>query len=118
MGFRFAIALGGAGLALWTAPVNAGPCSEDLYQADVAIGKRLDAIAAEGKTGVESTFATKHRQPTPATVAGAEAQLGDISDSQLQAVRDFMRQAKEADDRGDKASCENALAGAKKILGM
>jgi hypothetical protein len=41
----------------------------------------LDAVAAKGKAGTESTFATTHRQPTQMTVAGAEEQLGEVSEA-------------------------------------
>jgi len=89
-----------------------------LYKADVDIGKRLEAIAARGRAGTESSFATLHRQPTPATVAGAEEQVGDVSEAQANAVRNFMAEAKTADEAGEKAACENALSEARKILGM
>lgn len=114
----FAISICATALALWAASAEAGPCTEDLYRADVAIGKRLDELAARGRAGTESAFATMHRQPTPATIAGAEAQVGDITPAQVDAVRNFMAEAKKADEAGDKAACENALSEARKILGM
>ena len=104
--------------AAFPAPSRAGPCAEDLYKADVEIGKRLDAIAAKGRPGPESDFATTHHQPTPSTVAGAEEKVGDISSAQVETVRRFMAEAKTADDAGDKAACETALAEARKIFGM
>ncbi len=105
-------------MALWAVSAHAGPCAEDLYNAGVEIGKRLDAIAARGRAGAESTFATSHHQPTPATIAGAEEKLGDISESQVRAVREYLSKAKAADDAGDKPACENALSEARTILGM
>lgn len=113
-------ALAFAALIFGLCPVlsYAGPCADDLYKASVDIGKRLDDIAAQGKAGAESTFATAHHQPTPATVAGAEEKLGDISEAQVKAVHEFMVQAKQADDAGDKASCEKALSAARTLLGM
>ena len=117
---RVALALAScaAASALWAAPAEAGPCAEDLYRADVDIGKRLDELAARGRTGTQSTFATMHRQPTPATVAGAEETVGDISAAELDAVRKYMAEAKKADEAGDKAACENAMSQARKLLGM
>ena len=100
------------------APVHAGPCADDLYKADVDIGKRLDELAAQGKAGTESTFATMHRQPTPATVAGAEEKIGDVSESQVKAVREYLAEAKRADDANDKPACEQALSEARKLMGM
>ena len=52
--------------------------------ADVA---KLEAQAAAGRSARESTSATTHRQPTPGLIAAAEAELGDISSEQLQAVQ-------------------------------
>jgi hypothetical protein len=118
MRVRLPVALGGAAVALLAASAHAGPCAEDLYNAGVEIGKRLDAIAARGRAGAESTFATSHHQPTPATIAGAEEKLGDISEEQARAVHEYMAAAKRADDAGDKPACENALSEARKILGM
>ena len=97
---------------------NAGPCAADLLKADDEIGKRLEAIAAKGKTGAESTFATTHHQPTPATLAGAEEKVGDISEQDAQSVRTYLKEARQADDAGDKPACEKALGEARKILGM
>ncbi len=115
---RAILALAAIICAFCPAPSRAGACANDLYQAEVAINRELDAIAARGKAAAESTFATSHHQPTPATVAGAEAQVGDVSDSQVQAVRTFMLEARAADDRGDTNGCEAALVKAKKVLGM
>jgi hypothetical protein len=118
MRVQTAVALGAAASALWAASAWAGPCGDDLYKADIEVGRRLDAIAAKGRTGVESSFATTHHQPTPATVAGAEQKLGDISEAQVKTVREFMAEAHKADDAGDKAACEKALSEARKLLGM
>ena len=118
MTMRAVLAFLALAAALCPAPSRAGPCAEEIYQADVAINKKLDAIAARGKSGDESAFATSHHQPTPATVAGAEESLGDISESDVSAVRAFMQEARKADERGDKPACEKALSEARKILKM
>jgi hypothetical protein len=112
-GGRVLVALG---LALVCPQAHAGPCAAEIYQTDIAIGKRLNVAAAEGKSGVESSFATLHRQPTPQTVAGAEAKLGDLPDADLRRIEIFMDAARQADASDNKAECENALAEAKKIL--
>ena len=44
----------------------------------------------------ESTAATMHRQPTPRSIAAAEAQLGNISQEQLTAVEGLMTDARAA----------------------
>jgi hypothetical protein len=118
MTMRALVAFAAFACVVCPALAYAGPCAEDLYKADLDIGKRLDEIAANGKAGAESTFATAHHQPTPATVAGAEEKLGDISEAQVTAVRNYMAEAKQADDSGDKNACEKALSEARNILGM
>jgi hypothetical protein len=109
--------LGAVVFTLVCVPALAGPCANEIYQADIAIGKWLDAAAAKGKAGDQSTFATMHRQPTPATIAGAEEQVGDIPAAVVEEVRAFMQAARKADEAGDKAGCEKALAEAKAISG-
>jgi hypothetical protein len=118
MKISLTIASGAAALALWTGESFAGPCTDEVYQADVAIGKRLDAAAAAGKAAPESNFATMHRQPTPRTVAGAEAQVGDLSDADLNTITQDMEAAREADAANDQAGCEKALADVRRILGI
>lgn len=112
------VAFGGLALTSWDGAAQAGPCANDIFQADTAINKRLDAIAANGKPAAESDFATMHRQPTPATIAGAEEKVGDIPETGVQDIRKFMAEARQADDAGDKAACEKALSEAKTILGL
>lgn len=110
------LALGAIILVLAPLAAEAGPCTDEIYQTDIAIGKRLNGAAAHGATGTESTFATMHRQPTPSTVAGAEAKLGDLPDADLRRIETFMDAARKADASNDKATCEQALAEAHKIL--
>jgi len=112
-----AAALFAAASAIGAAGAAAGPCAGDIYKADVEIGKRLDALAAGGKAGTESSFATTHHQPTPSTVAGAEEKVGDISEAQAADVRKWMAEARRADAAGDKDTCEKALAQAHSLLG-
>ncbi len=99
-------------------PARAGPCADDIHETDQAVYARLGAIAAQGKTGAETTFATTHRQPTPGTVAQAEAKAGDLSEDQVNAVTQDMMQARTADAANDLAACEEALAEARKALGL
>jgi hypothetical protein len=118
MRIRHWVALGAFALTSWAGAAQAGSCADEIYQADLAINKRLDEIAANGKGAKETTFATAHHQPTPATVAGAEANAGDIPASGVADIRKFMVEARQADDAGDKAGCEKALAEAKTIVGL
>jgi hypothetical protein len=114
---RVTPALSALVLAFCAAPAEAGPCTDEIYQADIALGKRLDAAAASGKTGSQSTFATMHRQPTPATVAGAEARLGDLPPAEVDRIEKFLDDARAADAANKKPECEAALAEARKLLG-
>ena len=117
MWVRFVMASGAAALAFLAAPAHAGPCADQIYQADIAIGKRLDAAAAKGKPAAELTFATMHRQPTPQTVAGAEEKAGDLSEADVKALTEFMEEARMADAGGDRPACEKALADIQGLLG-
>jgi len=118
MTIRAAVAFAAMACGLGPTASIAGPCADDLYKADLEIGKRLDELAARGKAGTESAFATMHRQPTPATIAGAEEKVGDVSQTQVDAVRGYLAEAKRADDAGDKAACEKALSEARGLMGM
>jgi len=113
---RYAISSVGMALVLFAAPAHAGPCTDRIYQTDIAVEKLLDAAAAQGQPAAESTFATMHRQPTPRTVAGAEEKAGDLTPAQTQTILDAMEQARKADDAGDQAGCEKALGAAQSIL--
>ncbi len=114
---RAVLALAAVACAASAASARAGPCAADLYKAQVEIGKRLDAIAAKGKSGAEGNFATLHRQPTPGTVAGAEEKVGDISEADVAKVRQSMLAARKADESGDMQACEKALADVRQALG-
>src|SRR5271155_4968510 len=113
---RYAISSAGMALVLIAAPAQAGPCTDRIYQTDIAIEKLLDAAAAQGQPAAESTFATMHRQPTPRSVASAEEKAGDLTPDQTQALMDAMELARKADDGGDQAGCEKALGEAQHIL--
>ncbi len=117
MAVRTAIALSLAALALCSAAAHAGPCAGEIYDADIAIGKRLDAAAAKGKALPEFEAATMHRQPTPQSVAGAEVKAGDLSEADVKALGAFMVEARKADGAGDLAACRKALADLRLILG-
>lgn len=110
----WAIALTAA--ALISAPAFAGPCSSQIDKAQATFDHRLDAEAGEGASGPESTDATLHHQPTPQTIAEAEAKLGDISPDLAQSFIDTLNRARDADDAGKAAECRQAVADALAIL--
>jgi hypothetical protein len=112
----YAAALSGLALVLLAAPARAGPCTQEIYDFDILLNKKLDAAAAAGKSGAQSMAATAHRQPTLKSVEQAEVQLGDISPANAQAFTDAMVEARKADVAGDRAGCEKALNAAKSML--
>jgi GTP cyclohydrolase FolE2 len=96
-------------LAVSTSATFASPCSQEIDRVQAGIDAKLEAQAAAGRFARESTSATTHRQPTPGSIAAAEAELGDISSEQLQAVQVLMTEAREADRAGNQSACERAL---------
>jgi hypothetical protein len=112
----YVTALGGVLLAVSTVQSSAGPCSQQIHDVRVAAANRLDAIAGAGTTGAETPAATMHRQPTPSSVAGAEAKLGELSAPDADAFAQAMQRADLADENGDQADCEQALSEAEHIL--
>jgi hypothetical protein len=116
MAIRHAMALGAAALAVFSTTAHAGPCASQIYDEDVAIGRRLDAAAARGKAAPESQGALLHHQPTPLSVAGAEEKAGDLSEAEVKALAAFMDEARKADVAGDVAACQKALADAERML--
>ena len=106
-----------AALAASMSAAYAGPCSPEVIQIQNLIDARIHAKAAGAATAPESTAAMMHRQPTPSSIAAAEAELGEISPEALNAVNAAMARAVEADGAGDRSACEQALADAKRLLG-
>jgi hypothetical protein len=106
---RHAIASASMAVVCFAAAAHAGPCTDRIYQTDLAVSTLLGAAAAQGRPAAESTFATMHRQPTPSTVASAEAKAGALSPDDFEAITAGMDQARSADDAGDRAGCEKAL---------
>ncbi len=117
MNNRFALMVGVAVAIAYMPPCFAGPCSRQIDETQGQIDAKLEAAAAAGPTGQETTSATMHRQPTPSSIAAAEAKLGDISPETTQAIEDSMARARKADLAGDKNGCEKALSEVKKALG-
>jgi hypothetical protein len=97
---------------------NAGPCSQGIDRLQAQFDAKLEANAAAGPSARESTAATMNRQPTPNSIAAAEAALGEISPDTIRAVEAAMARAREADRAGDQSACEQAQAVAKRALGQ
>jgi hypothetical protein len=111
------LVLGAVTVALLTLPGYAGPCTHDIDRMQAAIDARLEAKAAAGPAARESTAATTHHQPTPGSIAAAEAGLGEMSPQTIEAVGAAMAHARAADRADDKIACERALADVQRAVG-
>ena len=109
-------AMAATALAVFASPSYAGPCTDRIYQSDLAVEKLLDAAIANGAPAPQSSFATMHRQPTPGTVASAEQKTGALSSAQVEAITEKLDAARDADNKGDGATCEKALNEADRML--
>ena len=94
----------------------AGPCARDIAKLQTAFDQRLDSAAANGPSGVETTDAKMHHQPTQLSVADAEAQLGDITPDTADKFTKAMERASDADATDDATKCRIALNDARAIL--
>jgi hypothetical protein len=112
---RALLALSAAALAFSTLPGRAGPCSQDIDRAWLALNAKIQARIAAGRSGPQSTTALLHRQPTPASIAAAEELAGD-GWAPMEATVAALARAREADHAKDKATCEQALAQAGRAI--
>jgi hypothetical protein len=97
-------------------PAAAGPCTTDIGNLQAAFDQRLDAAAANGPAGTETTDAKLHHQPTLKSLSQAETKLGDLPPGEGKAFGEAMRRARAADDANDETACRAALAEAAAIL--
>ena len=111
------LVLGAVTVVLLTLPSYAGPCTGEIDRMQAAIDARLEAKAAAGPAARESTAATMNRQPTPGSIAAAEARLGEVSPQTIEAVGAAMAHARAADRADDKIACERALADVQRVIG-
>lgn len=109
------IVSGAAFALLFTAQSSlAGPCTQEIDQVQKQVDARIDAVAGAGRVGAESNTARLHREPTPASIAAAEQKLGEGKSEE--AALAALGSARQADQAGDKAGCDAALAVVKKAL--
>jgi hypothetical protein len=92
----------------------AGPCTDAIADMQSRLDARLAASTADAPSAPESTAATLHHQPTPDSIAAAEANLGAGVATQQAAAA--LSRARTADASGDKAGCQQALADAESSL--
>ncbi|MGO4571398.1 hypothetical protein [Microvirga sp. 2TAF3] len=101
-------------LVLSAAPGLAGPCTTAIDQTQAQLDARIDAIAAVGPTGPESTGALLRHQPTPGSIAEAEQKLGE--GKSLEKALTALKEARAADRAGDGRACEKALGEAQQAM--
>src|SRR5262249_8671373 len=98
-----------AALAASVSAGNAGPCTQDIDRVQHGIDARLAAKAGAGPAARESTAATMSRQPTPESIAAAEAKLGELSPETMARARTAMTPPRQPDPPPAKAACAHAL---------
>jgi hypothetical protein len=111
------LALATAAFAASTSAGYAGPCSGAIDRMQARIDARLEAAAGAGPMAPVSSGAYLHRQPTPRSLAAAEARLGEVSPQTIAAVRAAMERARAADGVNDKRACRRALADVRRAMG-
>ena len=80
-----------AAITLSTMPSHAGPCLPEIDRMQARVDAMIAATAADGPAGRESTAALTHRQPTPSSIAAAEAKLREGAPAEtLRAVIVFL----------------------------
>jgi hypothetical protein len=104
-------------LAASAGVAHAGPCAAQIGEMQARIDAKLASAARNGPSTRESVAATDSRQPTPDSIAAAEAKLGDLSPRTIDAIESGMARARRADADGNKAACEEALAAVSRAIG-
>ncbi|MBB3237540.1 hypothetical protein [Phyllobacterium endophyticum] len=86
---------------------HAGPCTKEIEALQGRVDAVLEATAGAGPTLPESQFAGLHHEPTPQSIAHAEAQAGEGAEGE-HALAGLAR-AREADRAGNARLCDTAL---------
>jgi len=92
-----------------TITCSAGPCLPEIAAVQAHLDARLAAAEATISSAPESSAALRHQQPTPRSIADALLALGKISPEKAKIIREGMARAREADEAGNRAACEQAL---------
>jgi hypothetical protein len=85
----------------------AGPCLGLIDKMQARIDAGLASTAQTGKFGKETTAATLSHQPTPASIAAAEARLGE--GAKYRRAEAHLRLARVRDRAGNLTGCRSAL---------
>ena len=107
-----------AALAASISASYGGPCWDDLSAVQAKVDAMLEAKAADGPPATAEAMVGTSPQPTPYSLETVEERMGEISPQTVNAIRQGMARARAADDAGDKAACEQALANVRRNLGQ
>jgi hypothetical protein len=102
-------------IVLLTLSANAGPCAQDIDHAWIQVGAKVQARIGAGRSAPQGAIASLHRQPTPNSIALAEAKLGEVWKPMEMAVAALGR-AREAEYANDAAACEQAIFEAQRAI--
>ena len=108
--------LSAAVLAASLSASQAGPCTKQIDRMQARIDAKVEAIAAAGPFMRQGAFAGMGDQPTPRSIAAAEARRGEISWQTVDTVRHAMARARAADAAGDGHACRIALAEVRRVI--
>jgi hypothetical protein len=97
-------------ILLLSTTAHAGPCSDAIAQFEQAVRQSANKPDA-GPTARQTIGAQLDRQPTPGSVARAEAQAQATFEASLERAKRF-------DARGNRAGCTRALAAAKRMYDL
>src|SRR5262249_17103089 len=95
-----------------------GPCWDDVSAVQAKVDAMLETKAADGPPATAEAMAGTSPQPTPRSLETVEERMGEISPQTVNAIRQGMERARAADDAGQKAACEQALANVRRTLGQ
>jgi hypothetical protein len=104
-------------LAASVGAAHSGPCAAQIDRMQARFDTKLASAAGKGPTARESVAATDSRQPTPDSIAAAEARLGDLTPRTVEEIESGMARARKADAEGNRAACEAALAEVQRAIG-
>src|SRR5262249_2920591 len=104
-----------AAITLSIVPSLAGPCSPEVDRLQPGVDTLIAAAAVAGP-GRQSTAAMTHRQPTPNSIATAEAKVKE--GARAERAKSAMARARAADRTGDTDACGRALADVQREIGQ
>jgi hypothetical protein len=116
MSVYYRCALIAAPIVLSTVSSYAGPCSPEIDRMQSSVDAISVAIAVTGPPGRQSTAAMTHHQPTPSSIAEAEAKLGE--GARAKRATAALAKARAADRAGDSNACDQALADVRREIGQ